>query len=105
MSLADRLQVDTERLTLRPPRIEDLDGWTAMMQDEETAKFIGGTAPRAVCWRQIMTIAPDNVASQRVALKLGSRNLGAGKLPPPFEAAEIDIWGQSLEEWRRRRRV
>jgi RimJ/RimL family protein N-acetyltransferase len=182
MSLADRLQVDTERLTLRPPRIEDLDGWTAMMQDEETAKFIGGTAPRAVCWRQIMTmigawhaqgfamfsviekssgrwvgrvgpwepegwpghevgwaivrdcwgrgyageaaeastnwafdtlgwtsvihsIAPDNVASQRVAQKLGSRNLGAGKLPPPFEAAEIDIWGQSLEEWRRRRRV
>ena len=150
-----------------------------MMQDEEAAKFIGGTAPRAVCWRQIMTmigswhaagfamfsviekssgrwvgrvgpwqpegwpgpevgwaiarecwgrgyageaaeasttwafdtlgwqkvihsIAPDNIASQRVAQKLGSRNLGPGRLPPPFETSEIDIWGQSREEWRRR---
>lgn len=174
------MQLETDRLILRVPHLDDLDEWTAMMQDEEAAKFIGGTAPRAVCWRQIMTmigswhaagfamfsviekasgrwvgrvgpwqpegwpgpevgwaiarecwgrgyageaaeasttwafdtlgwqnvihsIAPDNIASQRVAQKLGSRNLGPGRLPPPFETSEIDIWGQSREEWRRRR--
>ena len=182
MSAVDTLRLDTDRLILRPPRIDDLDAWTLLMQDEEAAKFIGGTAPRPVCWRQIMTmigawhaagfamfsvierssrrwigrvgpwqpegwpgpevgwaivrdcwgrgyaveaaeastnwafdtlgwttvihsIAPDNVASQRVAQKLGSRNLGPGRLPPPFESAEIDIWGQSRDEWRRSRQA
>ena len=148
------------------------------MTDEVAARFIGGTAPRAVCWRQLMTmigawhaqgfamfsvieketgrwvgrlgpwqpegwpgteigwaivrdrwgrgyagegavaaanwafdtlgwssvihsIAPANLASQRVAQKLGSRNLGPGKLPPPYQDDRVDIWGQTREEWRR----
>jgi len=178
----DSLQIDTPRLLLRVPRLDDLDAWAAMMTDEETAKFIGGVAPREVTWRALMTmigawhatgvgmfsviekssgrwvgrlgpwqplgwpgtevgwaiardcwgkgyapegaavatdwafdnlgwtdvvhsIAPDNIASQRVARKLGSRNLGPGRLPPPFHEAPIDIWGQSREEWRARRRA
>jgi RimJ/RimL family protein N-acetyltransferase len=178
----DDLQLETGRLILRPPRIDDLDDWTRLMQDEETARFIGGVAPRSVCWRQLMTmigawhaqgfamfsviekttgrwigrvgpwqpegwpgpevgwaivreswghghageaaeasidwafetlgwtkvihsIAPDNAGSIRVAEKLGSRNLGPGRLPPPFDTAEIDIWGQSRDEWRRSHRV
>ena len=48
----------------------------------------------------IHSIAPDNVQSQRVAAKLGSRNRGAGRLPPPFEDAAIELWGQTLDEWR-----
>jgi RimJ/RimL family protein N-acetyltransferase len=180
MAAFDNLQIDTPRLILRPPRLEDLDGWAEMMADEETARFIGGVAPRAVCWRQltmmvgawhvhgfamfsviekasgrwigrlgpwqpegwpgtevgwsimrdcwgrgyavegaraamdwavdtlgwediIHSIDPRNVASQRVAEKLGSRNRGPGRLPPPFEESEIDIWGQSGAEWRARR--
>ena len=55
--------------------------------------------------RVIHSIAPQNVASQAVAAKLGSRNLGPGKLPPPFEDSPIDIWGQSRDEWRERRRT
>jgi RimJ/RimL family protein N-acetyltransferase len=175
----DDLQLETGRLILRPPRACDLDPWTAMMLDEEAARFIGGVTPRPLCWRQLMTligawhahgfamfsviekssgrwvgrlgpwqpdgwpgteigwaivrdcwgrgyavegaeattdwafdvlgwsdiihsIAPDNVASQRVAQKLGSRLLGPGKLPPPYADAEVDIWGQSRDEWRRR---
>jgi RimJ/RimL family protein N-acetyltransferase len=177
MASFDDLRLETPRLILRPPRAEDLDGWTAMMADEPTARFIGGVAPRAVCWRQLMTmigswhakgfamfsvierssgrwigrlgpwepegwpgteigwsivrdcwgkgyavegsaaatdwafdtlgwtdmihsIAPANVASQRVAQKLGSRNLGPGRLPPPYSEAPIDLWGQTREEWR-----
>jgi RimJ/RimL family protein N-acetyltransferase len=52
-------------------------------------------------WSNIIhSIAPDNLASQRVAQKLGSRNLGPGKLPPPFQNDRVDLWGQTREEWR-----
>lgn len=51
----------------------------------------------------IHSIAPENVASQRVAVKLGSTNLGPGKLPPPFEHDPVDLWGQTREEWVGRR--
>jgi RimJ/RimL family protein N-acetyltransferase len=54
--------------------------------------------------RVIHSIDPANVASQVVAQKLGSRNLGRGKLPAPYDQATIDIWGQSRDEWRARAR-
>ena len=177
----DVLQVETPRLILRVPRLEDLDPWAAMMADEETARFIGGVVSREVMWRGLMTmigawhatgvsmfsvvekstgrwvgrlgpwmpegwpgpevgwaivrdrwgrgyategaaaamefafnrlgwtdvihsIAPDNIASQHVARKLGSRNRGPGRLPPPFTESPVDIWGQTLEEWRQHQR-
>ncbi len=54
-------------------------------------------------WTEVIhSIDPANVASQAVARKLGSRNRGPGALPPPFEHARVDIWGQSLDEWRQR---
>ena len=170
------LHLDTGRLLLRPPRLEDLDAWAAMMSDEETARFIGGVTPRALSWRALMTmigswdahgfamfsviekssgrwigrlgpwqpegwpgpevgwaivrdcwgrgyategaiastnwafdhlgwtevihsIHPENIASQAVARRLGSRNRGPGQLPAPYEGAPIDIWGQSRQEW------
>jgi RimJ/RimL family protein N-acetyltransferase len=176
MRSSDELQLETARLILRPPRLEDLDAWSVMMADEETARFIGGVAPRSICWRQLMTligawhahgfamfsviekqsgrwigrlgpwqpegwpgteigwaivrdrwgrgyagegaiaainwafdtlgwsniihsIAPENLASQRVAQKLGSRNLGPGRMPPPFEHDRVDLWGQTRDEW------
>jgi RimJ/RimL family protein N-acetyltransferase len=176
----ESLRIETPRLILRVPRLEDLEAWAAMMADEESAKFIGGVTAPAVTWRAMMSmigswhamgfamfsviekssgrwvgrlgpwqplgwpgtevgwaiarecwgrgyapegaaaatdwafanlgwtdvihsIDPGNVASQAVARKLGSRNRGPGKLPPPFHEASVDIWGQSREEWRSRR--
>src|SRR5918998_4057023 len=52
----DDLRIETPRLILRVPRLADLDGWAAMMADEEAARFIGGAAPRSVTWRGMMTI-------------------------------------------------
>jgi RimJ/RimL family protein N-acetyltransferase len=55
-------------------------------------------------WSDIIhCIDPDNHGSIRVAERLGSVNRGAGRLPAPFEAYPVDIWGQSREDWRRRR--
>jgi RimJ/RimL family protein N-acetyltransferase len=55
-------------------------------------------------WNEVIhTIGPENVASQNVAHRLGSRRLRAGKLPAPFEHVPVDIWGQSREAWLARR--
>jgi RimJ/RimL family protein N-acetyltransferase len=52
----ESLRVETPRLILRVPRIDDLDAWAAMMADEQAAQFIGGVAPREVTWRGMMTV-------------------------------------------------
>lgn len=55
-------------------------------------------------WTDVIhSIDPLNTPSQALAARLGSTNRGPGKLPPPFDAANIDIWGQTREEWRNRR--
>lgn len=52
-------------------------------------------------WDEVIhTIAPENHASQRVAIKLGSRKLErSARLPPPFEQSAVEIWGQTRAEW------
>lgn len=56
-------------------------------------------------WTEVIhCIDPDNVPSQKLAERLGSTNRGPGTLPAPFEAARVDIWGQSRDQWRARRR-
>jgi len=52
----------------------------------------------------IHTIHPDNIPSQKLAIALGSANRGPGRLPAPFEASPVDVWGQTRDEWRARRR-
>lgn len=48
----------------------------------------------------IHSIDPDNLASQGLAMRLGSTNRGPGVLPAPFETARVDLWGQTADEWR-----
>jgi RimJ/RimL family protein N-acetyltransferase len=170
------VRIETERLILRPPLAEDLDGWAELMGDAESSRFIGGPVPRAASWRGLMTMAgawalhgfamfsmvekesgrwigrtgpwrpegwpgtevgwgviksaqgrgyayeaaaatidwafdnlgwsdvihcidPANTASQKLAQRLGSTNRGPGKLPPPFDHFQVDVWGQSREQW------
>jgi RimJ/RimL family protein N-acetyltransferase len=49
--------LETPRLLLRPTALEDLDGFTALMADPESARFIGGVLPRPMVWRGICTMA------------------------------------------------
>lgn len=48
----------------------------------------------------VHSIAPDNPASQGVARKLGSRLIGPGQLPEPFQDEVVKLWGQSREDWK-----
>ncbi len=57
-------------------------------------------------WTDIIhTIAPDNIASIRLAQRLGSTNRGPTQLPPPLAHMPVDCWGQSAADWRARRSV
>jgi len=56
-------------------------------------------------WTEVIhCILPENDPSKAVARRLGSRFLNMGRLPAPFDAPEVEIWGQTREEWRRRAR-
>jgi len=52
-------------------------------------------------WEDVIhCIDPGNAPSIALAKRLGSVNRGPGKLPAPWENAQIEIWGQSRDEWR-----
>ena len=55
-------------------------------------------------WTEVIhSIDVANVASQNVAKRLGARNRGRGVFQPPHDRFELDIWGQTREEWRAHR--
>jgi len=55
-------------------------------------------------WTHVIhTIDPENVRSIALAERLGSTNGGPTQLPPPYESARVDAWGQSAAQWRARR--
>jgi RimJ/RimL family protein N-acetyltransferase len=175
---SDNLVLETPRLLLRLPRLDDFEVYALHMGDEESAHFLGGAQHRAVAWRGFLQIAgawqlqgfsmfsviekasgdwigrvgpwmPEgwpgtevgwsilrsrwgkgfateaaiasiewafehlgwtevihsidvaNAPSQAVARKLGACNRGPGRLPPPYETVDVEIWGQTREEWYR----
>lgn len=51
----------------------------------------------------IHLIDPANASSKAVAAKLGSTLLRRDRLPAPFDTKDIEIWGQSREQWLARR--
>lgn len=57
MSKISDVELRTERLILRPPRLEDLTPWAAMMADEEVARHIGGVQAPSLVWRGLMCMA------------------------------------------------
>ncbi len=49
--------------------------------------------------RVIHTIRPANTVSQKLAARLGSKNLGPIALPPPYDEITNDEWSQTRAEW------
>lgn len=172
--------LETERLLLRPPSLEDFDAWAGFLSDDHYVRFVGGAQPRPLAWRNLMTVigswtaygfgffsviekssgrwigrlgpwrpegwpgtevgwgivadvagkgyategaaaAMDwafdalgwseiihtidfgNAPSRSVAIKLGARKLRNGRLPEPYHEKELEVWGQTREQWVERR--
>ncbi|WP_421730313.1 GNAT family N-acetyltransferase [Brevundimonas sp.] len=49
--------LETPRLILRPPAVEDFPRWAAFNAEEETVRFIGGVQAPAATWRIMMAMA------------------------------------------------
>ncbi len=50
-------RLETERLIMRPTRIEDFDAWAQFAADPESMRFLGGPQPRPVAWRAFASMA------------------------------------------------
>lgn len=46
--------LETDRLILRLPRVEDFDRYAELQGDERAARYIGGYQPRAAAWRKFL---------------------------------------------------
>ena len=57
MSALPDVTLETVRLILRPPRLEDFDAWAASTADPEGMKFLGGPQPRPTAWRAFAGMA------------------------------------------------
>lgn len=48
------VQLETDRLILRLPRIEDFERYAELMADEAASRHIGGQLPRGAAWRRFL---------------------------------------------------
>jgi RimJ/RimL family protein N-acetyltransferase len=56
-------------------------------------------------WDEVIhCIDPANLNSQNVARRLGSTLRRQDRMPAPYDEQVCDIWGQTREQWRARRR-
>jgi len=98
--------LETPRLWLRRPRIEDFERYAEAMADEVVARYIGGVQPRAAAWRRFLQM-PGAWALQGFAMfslidKASGRWLGqcGPWRPEGWPGNEIgwslhrDAWGQ-----------
>jgi RimJ/RimL family protein N-acetyltransferase len=107
-SSIDDLRLETARLILRVPRATDLDPWSEFMADPEACRYIGGTMPRAMTWRAMMTIIgawhSQGFAMFSVLEKASGRWLGrvGPWMPEGWPGSEIgwaivrDCWGRGF---------
>ena len=98
--------VETERLILRPPRLEDLDAWAAFAADEEASRFIGGAQGRSGAWRSLCTMAGSwavqGFGMFSVVEKASGRWIGRlGPWRPEGWPGDEVGWGIVREAWGR----
>jgi len=98
--------LETPRLTLRPPQVEDFARYAELLADEQACRYIGGHQPRAGAWRRFLQM-PGAWALQGFAMfsvldKTDGRWLGqlGPWRPEGWPGNEIgysfhrDAWGQ-----------
>jgi RimJ/RimL family protein N-acetyltransferase len=105
MDISD-LRIETRRLVLRVPKIEDFDRYAELQADEDAVRFIGGPMTRAAAWRrflqmpgawQVQGFAMFSVIEKSTGLWLGQ--LGPWQ-PEGWPGTEVgwafhrDAWGK-----------
>jgi len=100
----NRPRLETERLILRVPSLEDLDRWAEMMANEESARFIGGVAPKPVVWRMIMQMVGawevSGISMFSVIEKISGRWIGRVGPWKPFAWPGTEVgWGLHPDAW------
>ena len=103
-SKRNRPRLETERLILRAPALEDLDRWAEMMADEEAARFIGGVMPKPVVWRMIMQMVGawevTGVSMFSVIEKKSGKWIGRVGPWQPLEWPGTEVgWGLHPDAW------
>ncbi|MDG2521074.1 GNAT family N-acetyltransferase [Caulobacter segnis] len=104
MTFDPNLTLETERLLLRIPRAEDLDPWSAMMADEEVARFIGGAMGREQTWRVMAAVTGSWVLQGFSMFSVIEKSSGrwVGRIgpwrPDGWPGTEIG-WGLSRHSW------
>ncbi len=99
------LQLETARLILRPPRLNDFDdGWAAFMADEVATRFLGGPQLRPVAWRNFMCMCGAWHMTGIGMFSVIERATGqwVGRLGPwyPEGWPEREVgWGIAREHW------
>jgi RimJ/RimL family protein N-acetyltransferase len=100
--------IETDRLVLRRPSLDDLDRWAEMMADAVTAQFIGGTQPKNLVWRSIVqTVGMWELTGISMFSVIDKRrNVWIGRIGPwqphGWPGPEIgwglhpDAWGQGF---------
>jgi RimJ/RimL family protein N-acetyltransferase len=98
------LQLETPRLILRPPRMEDFDAWASFLDDEVATRYIGGRQVRPMAWRTFMGMCGcwhmTGIAMFSVIEKSSGRWIG--RLGPwyPEGWPEHEVgWGIAREFW------
>jgi RimJ/RimL family protein N-acetyltransferase len=98
------LRLETPRLVLRPPRLEDFDAWAAFQTDEIATKYVGGVQPRAIAWRSFMCMCGAWSMTGVAMFSVIEKATGAwvGRLGPwnPEGWPEPEVgWGIVREHW------
>ena len=96
--------LETERLILRCPQQDDLDGFAEMMADPDCARFLGGVKSRAEVWRSLAGLAGSWVIKGFGMFSVVEKGTGrwVGRIgpwqPEGWPGTEV-AWGMNRWSW------
>ena len=98
------IELETERLILRVPTLDDLARWAELAADPQASHFIGGTQPRPVVWRMILQMigAWHVTGISMFSVIEKRRDTWIGRVGPwqPLEWPGTEVgWGLHPDAW------
>ena len=99
------LIIETPRLILRPPALEDLQDWVRFAAHEETMRHLGGIQSSSNAWRSLMTMMGSWSAHGYAMFSVIEKSSGnwIGRIGPwqPLDWPGTEVgWGLHADFWR-----